>query len=165
MNRHVRVDHARAAARLRKNPGTWQPVGEYRNRISAGSTATMIRTASARSGSYYGPPGSCEARLIFTEDSTTVEARYVGLAPENDAAWEAALSSLPDMRRTRPSADTERVLGQIARGEVRAGPDAAREIAADAEAAYGSAFYGTPAEALLTALAMGDACLPLRSAA
>lgn len=35
------------------------------------------------------------------------------------------------------SADTERVLGQIARGEVRAGRDAAREIAAKAEAQYG----------------------------
>lgn len=38
------------------------------------------------------------------------------------------------------SADTERVLGQIERGEVRAGPDAAREIAARAEAAYGGAW-------------------------
>lgn len=38
------------------------------------------------------------------------------------------------------STDTERVLGQIARGEVRAGRDAAREIAAKAEAAYGGAW-------------------------
>jgi hypothetical protein len=36
--------------------------------------------------------------------------------------------------------DAERVLGQIERGEVRAGPEAAREIAAKAEAAYGEAF-------------------------
>lgn len=37
----------------------------------------------------------------------------------------------------RPPSDEERVLGQIERGEVRAGPDAAREIAAKAQAAYG----------------------------
>lgn len=37
----------------------------------------------------------------------------------------------------RPS-DAERVLGQIERGEVRAGPDAARQIAARHQAAYGS---------------------------
>lgn len=36
--------------------------------------------------------------------------------------------------------DTERVLGQIERGEVRAGPEAAREIAAKAEAASGAAW-------------------------
>lgn len=77
MSRHVRVDHARAAANLRKKPGTWQPVGEYRNRTSANSTATMIRTASAHSGSHYQPAGSCEARLIITEDSALVEARYM----------------------------------------------------------------------------------------
>lgn len=41
------------------------------------------------------------------------------------------------------SADTERVLGQIERGEVRAGRDAAREIAAKAQAAYGSAWTTT----------------------
>ncbi|MEV0525990.1 hypothetical protein AB0I66_21375 [Streptomyces sp. NPDC050439] len=64
------------------------------------------------------------------------------------------------------SADTERVLGQIERGEVRAGRDAAREIATKAETAYGAAFHGTPAEALLTALAWSAAThLPLRDAA
>lgn len=44
----------------------------------------------------------------------------------------------------RPMADHERVLGQIERGEVRAGPDAAREIAARHEAAYGDV-WRTPA--------------------
>lgn len=77
MSRHVRIDHARAAANLRRKPGKWQRVGEYRNRISAGSTATMIRTASARSGSFYGPAGSCEARVIITEGTNLVEARYM----------------------------------------------------------------------------------------
>jgi hypothetical protein len=47
---------------------------------------------------------------------------------------------LTDQRRVSPSFDTERVLGQIERGEMRCGPDAAREIAARAEAAYGGAF-------------------------
>ncbi|MEV0525989.1 hypothetical protein AB0I66_21370 [Streptomyces sp. NPDC050439] len=77
MSRHTRVDHARAAANLRKEPGTWQPVGEYRNRTSANSTATMIRTASAHSGSHYRPAGSCEARLVITTDTNLVEARYM----------------------------------------------------------------------------------------
>jgi hypothetical protein len=47
---------------------------------------------------------------------------------------------LIDSRYIRQSADTERVLGQIKRGEVRVGPDAARQIAAKAEAAYGAAW-------------------------
>ncbi|MFE4717292.1 hypothetical protein ACFRLW_12860 [Streptomyces sp. NPDC056728] len=55
---------------------------------------------------------------------------------------------LEDGRRIRQSADTTRVLGQIERGEVRAGADAAREIAAKAEAAYGSAWtHDTKTEA------------------
>jgi DNA-binding FadR family transcriptional regulator len=49
---------------------------------------------------------------------------------------------------TTPMEDHERVLGQIERGEVRVGPDAAREIAARHEEEYGDAFDGTPAEAL-----------------
>jgi hypothetical protein len=47
---------------------------------------------------------------------------------------------LTDQRRVSPSFDTERVLGQIERGELRCGPDAAREIAARAEEQYGAAF-------------------------
>lgn len=41
---------------------------------------------------------------------------------------------------TAPMPDHVRVLGQIERGEVRAGADAAREIAARHEAAYGDAW-------------------------
>ncbi|WP_327377950.1 hypothetical protein OG393_30735 [Streptomyces sp. NBC_01216] len=41
-------------------------------------------------------------------------------------------------RKLSPALDAERVLGQIERGEVRADPDAAREIAARHEAAYGN---------------------------
>ncbi len=51
-----------------------------------------------------------------------------------------------------PMTDTQRVLGQIERGEVRADAQAAREIAARDEEKYGSAFRGTPAEALLAQL-------------
>ena len=47
-----------------------------------------------------------------------------------------------------PMPDHERVLGQIERGEVRAGADAAGEIAARQQGEYGDAFDGTPAEAL-----------------
>lgn len=60
-----------------------------------------------------------------------------------------------------PTTDTERVLGQITRGELRCGADAAREIAAEHETSYGGAFHGTPAEALLTNLAWGDALASL----
>lgn len=42
----------------------------------------------------------------------------------------------------KPTPDHERVLGQIARGEVRTGPDAAREIAARHQAAYGNTVWG-----------------------
>lgn len=41
-----------------------------------------------------------------------------------------------------PTSDTVRVLGQIERGEIRCGADAAREIAARAQAAYGDAVWG-----------------------
>lgn len=40
------------------------------------------------------------------------------------------------------SPDTERVIGQIARGEMRCGRDAAREIAARHQEAYGNAVWG-----------------------
>ncbi|MFD9763230.1 hypothetical protein ACFWXI_06760 [[Kitasatospora] papulosa] len=50
--------------------------------------------------------------------------------------------------------DQQRVLGQIERGEVLAGRDAARQIAARHEAAYGSAF---------TDRAEGMAALPRRA--
>jgi hypothetical protein len=43
-------------------------------------------------------------------------------------------------RPVTPTTEAERVLGQIQRGELRCGADAAREIAARHEAAYGGAF-------------------------
>jgi hypothetical protein len=60
-----------------------------------------------------------------------------------------------------PSPDTERVLGQIERGELRCGPGAAREIANRHEDAYGDAFHGTPAQVLLANLAWADALASL----
>ncbi|WP_171108660.1 MULTISPECIES: hypothetical protein [unclassified Streptomyces] len=47
-----------------------------------------------------------------------------------------------DRRRVQPTTDTHRVLGQIERGEIRCGADAAREIAARHQAAYGDAVWG-----------------------
>ena len=52
----------------------------------------------------------------------------------------------------RPSLDTERVLTRIAAGDIRCGREAAREIAADAEEAYGAAFNGPPAYVLMMQL-------------
>jgi hypothetical protein len=51
-----------------------------------------------------------------------------------------------DRRRVHPSSDTERVLGQIERGEIRCGADAAREIAARHQAAYGDTVWGPDAD-------------------
>lgn len=60
-----------------------------------------------------------------------------------------------------PTTDAERVVGQIERGEIRCGADAAREIAARHQAAYGGAFLGTPAQVLLANLAWADALTAL----
>lgn len=60
-----------------------------------------------------------------------------------------------------PISDADRVLGQIQRGELRCGRDAARAIAARHQDAYGAAFNGTPAEALLAGLAWGNALASL----
>lgn len=60
-----------------------------------------------------------------------------------------------------PTTDAERVLGQIQRGEIAAGPDAARRIAARHQAAYGGAFNGTAAQVLLASLAWADALTAL----
>lgn len=51
------------------------------------------------------------------------------------------------------SPDTERVLGQIERGEMWCGPDAARAIAARHQEAYGAAFTRPAAENTDTAWA------------
>lgn len=133
MSRHPRVDHAATAASLREQPGVWLPVGEYRNALTADSTARLIRSAFAGSARYtarfYGPAGSFETRTRLTDDGTLLEARYVG----------DRRSMRPD--RVRMSDDAERVLGQIERGEIRCGADAAREIAARHQEAYGNTVW------------------------
>lgn len=143
MSRHTRVDHAEVAAALRNQPGTWLPVGEYRNSTTAHSVSRIIRGGLQHTGAKYQPAGAFETRTRFTDDGTLLEARYVGSLPRHPAS-------------IRPSLDTERVLGQIQRGELRCGADAARVIAARHEDAYGDAFHGTPAQALLASLAWAD---------
>ncbi|MEV5140317.1 hypothetical protein AB0K71_06090 [Streptomyces syringium] len=55
--------------------------------------------------------------------------------------------------------DCDRVLGQIARGEVRAGREAAREIAAKHEKAYGRTVWPKATDvAWAEAVAALDAC-------
>jgi hypothetical protein len=65
-----------------------------------------------------------------------------------DAQLEAQLAAIgltaPQPQPTvRPTGDAERILGQIARGEVDASKDAARRIAARQQAAYGDLVWGT----------------------
>lgn len=139
MSRRPHVNHRRAAAELREQPGTWLPVGEYRNSMTADSAARLIRAATGGSAPYtarfYAPAGAFEARTRLTEDGTLVEARYVG----------DGRSRRSD--RIRQSLDTERVLGQIDRGEVRCGADAAREIAARHQEAYGATVWASDEDA------------------
>jgi hypothetical protein len=148
MSRHIRVDHAQVAATLREQPGKWLTVGEYRNTSSVDTVAHLIRTGRQYTGTRYQPAGAFEARTQLTDDGTLLEARYVGAQPKHPASVSQSL-------------DTERVLGQIQRGELRCGPGAAREIADRHEAAYGDAFHGSPAEALLNSLAWGEALASL----
>lgn len=129
------ISHIAAAAACRAQPGMWLPVGEYRNRGSAEDVARRIRAGTPlgdqRYGTPYTPTGQFDARTCLTDDGTLLEARYT---PEGRPAV-----SFPT--RT-PMTDTQRVLGQIERGEVRAGAEAARQIAARHQAAYGNDVWG-----------------------
>lgn len=58
----------------------------------------------------------------------------------------------------RGMSDADRITGQITRGEILAGPEGARRIAARHEAAYGAAFTRPAADA-----AWGDALTALRT--
>lgn len=124
-----RVDHKAVGEALRANPGVWMKVGEYRNANSADDAVRYIRYGRINRpraiSRWYQPAGQYETRTSLTEGGTLVEARY-----------------LP-RRRTPPVAtalaqtDAARVTGQIERGEVLAGPEGARRIAARHEDAYG----------------------------
>lgn len=78
--RRNRVPHAQVAAALRALPGTWLPVGEYRNRLAADDIARRIRhgypIGAPAYGTPYTPPGAFEARTRLTDDGTLIEARY-----------------------------------------------------------------------------------------
>lgn len=142
------VDHQVVAVLLQSKPGVWMEVGEYLATHTADGTAHRIRTG--YNAPMYRPAGAFEARTKLTEFGTIVEARYV------DGA-----SSVKPASRVRPSLETERVLGQIERGEIWCGPSAARAIAARHEEAYGSAF-GRPSAADIDA-AWADALAGLTS--
>lgn len=124
------VDHAATAAALRAQPRVWLVVGEYRNSITAKGVARMIRTGRSdgvrKIGRHYQPAGQYETRTTLTDDGTLLEARYL---PDRQRA--SSVTTL--LAQT----DAARITGQIARGEVLAGPEGARRIAARHETAYG----------------------------
>ncbi|MEV7871455.1 hypothetical protein AB0P17_36390 [Streptomyces sp. NPDC088124] len=66
-------------------------------------------------------------------------------APTSRVGW-------PASGHVRQATDADRILGQIERGEVRAGPEAAREIAARHQEAYG-AVWADPDDVFADALA------------
>lgn len=76
-----RVDHQATVAALRRTPGRWLLVGDYRNRITADNVATVIRNGRplGQTGrAPYTPAGAFEARIELVEDVTRIHARYVG---------------------------------------------------------------------------------------
>lgn len=94
-----RVDHAAVAEAARRAPGEWVVVGEYRNPVTAASTASSIRTGHRRGHRpYYAPGGSFEARVSRAENGTLVEARYVGAAANGEPA-----RALPQLRVACPA--------------------------------------------------------------
>lgn len=127
------ANHAEVAHQLHARPYMWGTVGVYPSAQVAAGTAHDIKSAR---GTFrvYGPAGYYEARTTPVEDGTLVEARYTG-----------GTSRPQPVGQVRPSLDTERVLGQIARDEMWCGPDAARTIAARHEQAYGAAWQPAPA--------------------
>ncbi|MFF7142329.1 hypothetical protein ACFZB5_13910 [Streptomyces nodosus] len=147
LTKRPRVDHAATADRLRAHPGEWLEVGEYRSSQAAVGVAYLVRTASVKSGvSPYEPAGSFQAVTRLTEYGARVMACYVG----------GEESHGPDQHAVRPMQDHERVLGQIERGEVVAGAEGARRIAARAMDAYGTAVWGSDPDT-----AWADACVSL----
>jgi hypothetical protein len=130
--RHIK--HAAVAAQLRRHPGMWHEVGEFPGTESASGAARRIRTGYM--APMYQPAGAFEARTEPTEFGTRVVARYVG----GVVAREASASGGPAV--CAPLRDCDRVTGQIERGEVLAGPEGARRIAARHMEAYGNAVWG-----------------------
>lgn len=80
-SKRPRTDHKQTAQALRRRPGVWHVVGEYRSNVSADGIAREIRNGYSRrsdSQNPYAPGGSFEARLALTEFGTNVIARYIG---------------------------------------------------------------------------------------
>jgi hypothetical protein len=126
------VDHQQAAAALRARPGVWLTVAEYRNADTVRSIRDRIRTGQHDVGRWYQPAGAYETRTALTDDGTLLEARYL---PE--ARYHPARRRTPPVATMLAQTDAARVLGQIDRREVVAGPEGARRIAARHQAAYG----------------------------
>lgn len=130
-----RTDHAQIAAQLRARPGVWIAVGVYPASYSAASIGAHLR-AGQGSFAVYAPAGAYESRTRPVDNGTLLEARYTVGAPGPTRSG-----------RIEPLGDAARILGQIERGEIRCGPDAAREIAARHEDAYGAAWQHPAASA------------------
>lgn len=148
------VRHAAVAAELRARPGIWAPVAGYPTRSGADTAAHRIRTGYA--APMYQPAGAFEARVELTDLGARLVARYVG-----DSSLQRATSPEPRQKpgvSIQPMRDCDRVVGQIERGEVLAGPEGARAIAARHEAAYGDVWNQDTAWAdALDALTPGGA--------
>jgi hypothetical protein len=138
---------AQIVARLLNSPGTWLPAGTFPDRMAADHLARHINGAEGVFGKY-GTKGDYSTRTRSVEDGFLVEARYLEAAP-------------PKPRVDAPgSPDTQRVLQQIAHGEIWCGPEAARAIAARHEEAYGAAWRRKPAQPT-DDTAWADACAAL----
>ncbi|MFI8535438.1 hypothetical protein ACIGMX_34975 [Streptomyces aquilus] len=118
------------ADELRRNPGTWTVLGEWRSLDGARLTARRIRNGYQ----VYAPKGAYEARAEATETGARVVARYVGEPPSRTKSQQPATPRVP----SAPDGESARILDRIRRGEVLAGPEGARQIAAQHEAAYGA---------------------------
>ncbi|MBO0804251.1 MAG: hypothetical protein J2P25_14400, partial [Nocardiopsaceae bacterium] len=125
MRRRATINHHAAATAARRAPGEWVRAGLY---PSGGSiTNALWRVRAAFRLSAYEPAGAFEARATAEGDDSLLEVRYVA----EERRPRRGGRSVP----LHP--DAERILGQIRRGEVQAGPEGARRIAAWHEAAYG----------------------------
>jgi DNA-binding CsgD family transcriptional regulator len=76
------VQEARAA-RLRGQPGTWQPIGTYGSRRSAQVAASRIRTGTIAA---FQPRGAYEAQPYIDDGTHTVRARYIANATQKAAS-------------------------------------------------------------------------------
>lgn len=127
----ARADHVAAASEARAEPGRWVRACVYPTSTSARDTARDVRTAERLPA--YAPAGSFQASVSTEPDGYVLWVVYVADGSQHRHG-----------RALAPDPDTERVLGQIRRGEVVAGPEGARRIAARHEAAYGDVWAPRP---------------------